>query len=481
MFTLELPPDALYAPQTVTLTPVSDLGGLPFAGGLVAGVEIEPSGLELLVPGTLTIQPPALPSPDRTLPFAYARAGQDFILYPRDPNTASLRLPLTTFGGYGIAEGSLSDAEAQAEKSATGLLNPYVQRYGLEVLHRLAGQITQADLQSRGARIFQEAYQEQLEPLLPQEEGVTATGRRLKYRTCYMGEMQEFLELLFRWIRQRQMFGLSDLEDNTQSGTQIALAKIRACAEESFKLCVENHDPGEVLMLIKLAQQLALLGLPDEALTTFIEGSFVERCLRFELEFTSEFKLEQIHPVYTLTERVGYHSKVPLRFLYSGNEYSHFSTFEGSCSLEASAPVLTLQAPPESDCSATPAVSGRSSFYTKMAQINLSILSNELWMIYDPGDPSLQASIICDGTTFHIPLVTFRWTYDDVHMNELSPYGFVANGWRQLRYLGSSPGDWAEKEYVRSFTNWAGPGTMLFENTRFFLRHTPDAPMPDCR
>jgi len=481
VFTLELPADALPAPQTVTLTPVYGVDRLPFSGGFVAGVEIEPAGLELLVPAMLTIRPPSLPAPEQALPYSYAQAGEDFILYPRDIEVSSLRLPLSRLGGYGVARGSLSDAEAQAERTPTSPLDSYVQRYAVEVLRRVSGQITQAELDSRGARIFQEAYHEQVEPFLPPGAGVPATGSRLKYRTCWLGELQEYLDLLFRWIAQRQKFGLSDLEGNTRTGLDIALAKIRACAEESFKLCVENHDPGEMVLMVKLSRQLQVLGLQDEALTTFMVGSLVERCLRFELEFTSQFKLEQVHPVYSLTEQVGHHTKVPLRFLYSGNQYSHFSTFEGDCALEASAPVLTLRAPPDAHCSTSPPASGKSRFTTKMAQINLSILSNELWMIYDPGDPSFTASIKCEGTTYNLPLATFRWTYDIVHEREYSVYGFVANGWRTLRYLGNSPGDWAEKEYVRSFTNWAGPGTMLFEDTRFVLRHTPDAPMPNCQ
>ena len=118
VFTLELPPDALPVPQTVTLTPVSSLGRVPFSGGLVAGVEIEPDGLDLCGAGDSGDPATfALPSPEQTLPYSYARGGEDFILYPRDLDTSSLRLPLVRFGGYGVAKGSLSDAETQAERA----------------------------------------------------------------------------------------------------------------------------------------------------------------------------------------------------------------------------------------------------------------------------------------------------------------------------------------------------------------------------
>ncbi len=131
------------------------------------------------------------------------------------------------------------------------------------------------------------------------------------------------------------------------------MQKIRACMEESFRLCVANHDPQEVLMIIKLARDLQLLGVEDPALTTFREGSLVERCLRFELEFESEFKFEVLHPVYSLMERLKYHAKVPLRFNHTGNDYTNQSHVEGACTLEPADVALTLNAPPET-CTANP-------------------------------------------------------------------------------------------------------------------------------
>jgi len=481
VFTLELPQDALPVPQTVTLTPVSSVGRLPFSGGLVAGVEIEPDGLDLSVPATLAIQPPSpLPSPEQTLPYSYAQGGEDFILYPRALDTSSLRLPLVRFGGYGIARGSLNEAETQAESATTGPLSSYIQRYALETLRRAIGLITPAELESRGSQIFDEAYDEQVAPFLPPGEGSSASGSRLKFRTCWLGELQEFLDVLFRVIRQRQTFGLSDLPDTPLRGLDVAVARVRACMEESFRLCVANHDPQEVLMIIKLARDLQLLGVEDPALTTFSEGSLVERCLRFELEFDSEFKFEVLHPVYSLMERLKYHARVPLRFSHAGNDYINQSHVEGACTLDPVDVALTLNAPPET-CTANPPTIGAGRFEAKAAQLSLSILSNYLWMLYDPGYPSLDASLTCDGYNVPLPAVLFGATYTIAHENELSYNGFYVNQWRKLRgYVGSSPGDWAEKEYVRTFPDYGGSGSTLFENTRFFLRHTPDAPMPDC-
>src|SRR5947209_3801477 len=43
IFTLTIPSQALLSSETVTITPVAQAMNVPFSGGLVAGVELEPS------------------------------------------------------------------------------------------------------------------------------------------------------------------------------------------------------------------------------------------------------------------------------------------------------------------------------------------------------------------------------------------------------------------------------------------------------
>ena len=57
VFTLTIPDKALGGDEKVTMTPLIAVNGLPFSGGLVAGVQLEPDGLELFQMATLTIKP----------------------------------------------------------------------------------------------------------------------------------------------------------------------------------------------------------------------------------------------------------------------------------------------------------------------------------------------------------------------------------------------------------------------------------------
>ena len=113
-YTLVIPKDALLGPDEITMTPVAGMPGLPLSGGLVAGVQLEPHGLLLLKPATLTITSQnAGPLSDQTAFLAHA-GGEDFHLYPMslpapgdDKNT--IRMSLTHFSTPGVGLGTAAD------------------------------------------------------------------------------------------------------------------------------------------------------------------------------------------------------------------------------------------------------------------------------------------------------------------------------------------------------------------------------------
>jgi hypothetical protein len=57
LYTLTFPPDALNEVQEIVLTPITHIEGLPIGTNVLAGVHATPSGLQLLNPATLTIEP----------------------------------------------------------------------------------------------------------------------------------------------------------------------------------------------------------------------------------------------------------------------------------------------------------------------------------------------------------------------------------------------------------------------------------------
>ena len=105
-YTLTMPKDALLSAVEVTMTPVDTIAGLPLTKGLVGAVQLEPHGIQLNKPASLTIEPPAdAPVAEQTA-FLYHQGGHDFHLYPLGPErTLTMRLMHFSTPGVGLAAG----------------------------------------------------------------------------------------------------------------------------------------------------------------------------------------------------------------------------------------------------------------------------------------------------------------------------------------------------------------------------------------
>jgi hypothetical protein len=95
---LNIPPEALAGDEQVTMTPIQSLArsGVRF----VAGVQLAPSGLELLKPAELDVRPARRVSRAGQIAFGYEGSGSEFGLIPLPTNG---RIPVVTLGGVGLA------------------------------------------------------------------------------------------------------------------------------------------------------------------------------------------------------------------------------------------------------------------------------------------------------------------------------------------------------------------------------------------
>jgi hypothetical protein len=297
------------------------------------------------------------------------------------------------------------------------------------------------------------------------------------------------LEYLFEGERQKQLVPhLFDYKDGDQTeALEYAKSILRKCMEDAFNRCVSRTDPFEVLLMLEITRQLQKLGEEDPLLTTFMEGSLVERCLRFELDFESKIVVEDTSPNAGGTTRLKYRSAhVPLRFSYAGNFYANRSIWEGGCSLLPE--VATLEVPYGlGDCTLT-VDGGKDWFYSAAAWIGVmdDPTKSAVTLFYDPGNPQGKAILTCDEDPIDLGLFQWRAEYQVLHQNESVPLedgpGFIAKSWDQLRF-GPGPSQngefFAKKSYERGPIVWR-PNLTLTEETWFFLKHTPDKPMPDC-
>lgn len=97
-YVLEIPPNALPATVEISMTPVTSVAGLPDGVDWHVGVEFAPSGLQLALPGLLTIQRAGVAD----LEFVGYR-GPEREVYLTDGriDDDQIRLPITGFSGRG--------------------------------------------------------------------------------------------------------------------------------------------------------------------------------------------------------------------------------------------------------------------------------------------------------------------------------------------------------------------------------------------
>jgi hypothetical protein len=104
--TLSVPAGATQSDVGIRVTPLRSAAHLPLRS-LVAGVQLEPDGLQLDQPATLTIQTPKIPK-GRVIGFTYSGTGREVHPYPVGRSGTTLSFRITHFSGYGA--GRESDA-----------------------------------------------------------------------------------------------------------------------------------------------------------------------------------------------------------------------------------------------------------------------------------------------------------------------------------------------------------------------------------
>ncbi len=102
LYTLEVPAGALLMDTSITVTPLADVTGYPFAAEPEhrVGVHLEPNGLEFQVEATLTIQPQGGVTPGSVAVLSYRGQGHDAGVELPDESADRLTLPIDHFSGY---------------------------------------------------------------------------------------------------------------------------------------------------------------------------------------------------------------------------------------------------------------------------------------------------------------------------------------------------------------------------------------------
>jgi hypothetical protein len=165
-YTLSIPQDALRMEIPVTMQPVSSISNSPLSGGMNAAVIIEPAGMSLDIPATLTITPSESAANSTSTElivtgFAFQPEDGEFYLYPQlkdgsmagravhlaklamvNPQAGPLaeiaRLQIESGGGYGVGSGTASDIKSISQKSPSTSRQRTTQQAAVAELDELA-------------------------------------------------------------------------------------------------------------------------------------------------------------------------------------------------------------------------------------------------------------------------------------------------------------------------------------------------------
>ena len=101
----------------ISLTGVSEIGGLPQTITMLAGAQMGSEGLRLMKPATLTIALPSAPSTGTLIGFISQDNGRGFQLYPIEVNGSTATFEMTHFTSVGVGKITGSDISTPGNPS----------------------------------------------------------------------------------------------------------------------------------------------------------------------------------------------------------------------------------------------------------------------------------------------------------------------------------------------------------------------------
>jgi hypothetical protein len=133
---LVLPPGALEGSETITMTEISQVGGLPLDNGLNVAVDLQPEGLWFVTPARLDITPPSGAQASNLAGFSAHSDGTEFALTPTFITNGTVSVWLGHFSMAGVGSGSAASMEAQAQNNVPS--DPMA-GYNQQIAQQLAG------------------------------------------------------------------------------------------------------------------------------------------------------------------------------------------------------------------------------------------------------------------------------------------------------------------------------------------------------
>lgn len=297
VYSLEFPPDALFADTRITMTPVTSLAGAPLSGGLAGAVKLEPEGLTLNEPATLTITPAGAPPPLAQQTGLIAEGdGESFHQYPLDFGP-DLELQLLHFSIAGAGGTTSADRAAMASHPPVTSQAQWEQQVAERI--RQARESDESGTPDNGwpgdlKPVHLSYYDNVVRPTMlagvSDDAGVDAAIR-------------EGLS----WLKKIELYGNADDPDYDSRIKEVheTLELVLVNALNRAKTACQNHDLRSVQRMVQIARTATLLGID---LGTGLD--VVEDCLHFEVELDSSLVGPVLYVNGSITQHV--QAKIPI-------------------------------------------------------------------------------------------------------------------------------------------------------------------------
>lgn len=249
-FVLSLPQYSLLSPERITMTPIKSITGTPLSRPVIAGVDLEPSGLQLQQPATLTITPAHAVPLRQQHAFSADGTGHDFHRYPLDPTRKKIRLHISHFSTWDTGTGSNTDL------NSVEIDTPSVTAAQLEGIIAPVSDDTREGTSAPGERIRMvnedEKYFESIARSLQYAETIDLKNENLEDKIVNAAVIAAV-----GWIRQKEILGDGEWYQMHLQFIRDELRKIMVHQFNlSYKRCLNNFDPREQLidMLVAFRQ-----------------------------------------------------------------------------------------------------------------------------------------------------------------------------------------------------------------------------------
>ena len=284
-YTLDIPAEDLFFPTTITMTPLADFTGLPFATQPThrLGVEFEPQGLELVSPATLTITPKAPLPAAGVATFAYEGDGTGAGLVVHAQTDSTVKLSVEHFSGWTATwplenEDWRQAADARQADIEASLAAWIAAMLGKTRQEQLAGQPSES-LEEILANVSPLVFEKVLAPRL-----------RMALSDCT--EAKAAARAWLGWSRQLQLLGVSDDEYKAWHGEmpdELRDDLWQQCLEKEARRCYQTGDlPHLMAFLLGFARQAELMGTELTAEQDAAGQKFLTTCGRYHLIVTSQ-------------------------------------------------------------------------------------------------------------------------------------------------------------------------------------------------